>query len=111
MSSSMVRGRPAAARARRFRALYDLVRAREDWTRPIDTSIDEPAIFAYLPEPRRLRARECLRNDLEEAVSFFTGGQAAVFVSVNGDSVRFHVRAAGYRAPARKPAKLARCPA
>jgi len=106
MTRSMVQGHPPAARARRFRALYEMVRNREDWTRPIDASVDEPAIFAYLPDARRLAAREALRNDLLEAVSFFTGGEAAVFVSMNGDSVRFHVRAPGYRA--RGPAAVRR---
>ncbi|HTS84496.1 MAG TPA: hypothetical protein VMG61_05275 [Usitatibacter sp.] len=108
MSKTMVQSHPAAARARRFRALYEMVRNRADWTRPIDASVDEPAIFAYLPGARRLAAREALRNDLKEAVAFYTGEDASVFVSVNGDSVRFHVRAPGYRASANGLARVMR---
>jgi hypothetical protein len=86
------------ARAKRFRALYDMVRDKEDWTKPVTTTLDEPAIFAYLPEPKRRAAREALVADLQQAVAVFTGEPAKVYVALNGDSVRFHVSAAGFRA-------------
>jgi len=97
MSSSMVPSYPAA-RAKRFRALYDLVRNRQDWTKPISTSLDEPAVFAYLPDAKRRAAREALVADLQQAVAVYTGEPARVFVAMNGDSVRFHVTAPGYKA-------------
>lgn len=106
MSKSMVPTYPPA-RAKRFRALYDLVRNRQDWTKPVETSIDEPAVFAYLPDDKRRAAREALAADLQQAVTVFTGEPATICVALNGDSVRFHVRAAGYKA-APKPATVKR---
>lgn len=106
MSKSMVPTYPPA-RAKRFRALYDLVRNRQDWTQPIDTSLDEPAVFAYLPDNKRRAAREALAADLQQAVTVYTGEPATIFVALNGHSVRFHVRAAGCKAP-REPTRIGR---
>ena len=100
MSKSMVPAYPPA-RARRFRALYDLVRNKDDWTKPVSTSLDEPAVFAHLPEPKRRAAREALVADLQQAVAVYTGEPAKVYVAMNGDSMRLHVSAAGYRAVGR----------
>ncbi len=93
-----------AAQAKRIRALYELVRNKDDWTKPICASIDEPAVFAYLPAEQRQAAREAMMRDLQQAVSLHTGESASVFVAVNDNAIRFHVRAAGYRAPVRTAA-------
>jgi hypothetical protein len=106
MSKTMVPAYPPA-RAKRFRALYDMVRNKEDWTKPITTTLDEPAVFAYLPDHKRRAAREALVADLLQAVEVYTGEPATVLVAMNGDSVRFHVSAAGYRAVG-KPAVVRR---
>ncbi len=106
MSRSMVPTYPPA-RAKRFRALYDLVRNKEDWTQPVSTTLDEPAVFAYLPDHKRRAAREALVADLQQAVAVYTGEPAKVYVAVNGDSVTFHVTAGGYRAVG-KPATVTR---
>jgi hypothetical protein len=103
MSKSMVPTYPSA-RAKRFRALYDMVRNKDDWTQPVSTTLDEPAVFAYLPDHKRLAAREALVADLKQAVEVYTGEPAKVFVAMNGDSVRFHVTASGYRAVGRQAA-------
>ncbi|HEY2627647.1 MAG TPA: hypothetical protein VGI57_00900 [Usitatibacter sp.] len=88
-----------AARAKRMRALYEMVRSKDDWTQPISAAVDEPALFAYLPDGERRAAREAMMYDLQQAVALHTGESASVFVAVNGDAIRYHVRAAGYRAP------------
>jgi hypothetical protein len=88
-----------AARARRIHALYEMVRNKADWAQPISAALDEPAVFAYLPDPHRQVARESMMRDLQEAVAFHTGEAASVFVAVNGSAIRYHVRAPGYRAP------------
>jgi hypothetical protein len=105
-TQSMVPAYPPA-RAKRFRALYDLVRNKDDWTKPIRMTLDEPAVFAYLPEPKRRAAREALMSDLQQAVAVYTGELPSIHVSLNGDSVRFHVSAPGHRAPG-KPAVVRR---
>ena len=106
MGRSMVQAYPPA-RAKRFRALYDLVRNKDDWTKPINASLDEPAVFAYLPEPTRRAAREALVADLQQAVAVYTGEAPKVYIAMNGDSVRFHVSAPGYRVVG-KAAKVTR---
>ena len=105
MSTNMVQRFPAA-RARKIRALYEMVRNKEDWTKPISAAIDEPALFAYMPDPRRQAARESMMRDIQEAVALHTGEAASVFVAVNGNTIRYHVRAAGYRAPVLQGAEM-----
>jgi hypothetical protein len=99
MSKHTVQSFPVA-RARKMRALYEMVRNRKDWRQPINASVDEPAMFAYLPDPQRQVARESMMRDLQQAVTLHTGEATSVFVAVNGNAIRYHVRAGGYRAPA-----------
>jgi hypothetical protein len=98
MNINMVQRFPAA-RAKRIRALYELVRSKDDWMKPVSASVDEPALFAYLPDAQRQEAREAMMRDLQEAVSLHTGEPASVFIAVNGNAIRYHVRAAGHRMP------------
>jgi hypothetical protein len=99
--SKSTKQRFQVARTKRMRALFDMVRNRSDWNMPINTALDEPALFAYLSDAQRREARESMVNELQEAVAIHTGEEATVFVAVNGDAIRYHVRATGHRAPER----------
>ena len=80
----------------RLRALFDLVKDRGDWRRPIDRTVDEPAAFAFMPPAKRESAREAFVRDLNEAIAHYTGERGTILARAGGDAVRFRVRARGY---------------
>ena len=88
----------------RLRELFDLVKDREDWRRPIDKTLDEPAVITFMSEARRCAARQAFARDLNEAIAHYTGERGVVLSRAGKDRTRFRVRARGYNAVRRSRA-------